>query len=88
MWGDGCKLVAALIDATDESTILEHNMYVRHPDSLSHGHWGEGRVTLVGDAAHPVRPASGASALRCVLLPPTASCKYSTQHGAVLLCDL
>ena len=62
MWGDNCKLVTDLIDATDESTILEHNMYVRHPVSLSQGRWGEGRVTLVGDAAHPVRPASGAFA--------------------------
>ena len=35
-------------------------MYIRHPDSLSQGHWGKGRVTLVGDAAHPMRPASGA----------------------------
>lgn len=69
MWGDGCKLVAALIDATEESTILEHNMYVRHPDSLSQGHWGEGRVTLVGDAAHPVRPASGALSNRLALCP-------------------
>ena len=62
VWGDNCKLVMDLIDATDESTILEHNMYVRHPVSLSQGRWGEGRVTLVGDAAHPVRPASGAFA--------------------------
>ena len=75
VWGEGCKLVMDLIDATDESTILEHNMYVRHPVSLSQGHWGEGRVTLVGDAAHPLRPASGASAaaLHCFVLHHNAS---------------
>lgn len=59
VWGDRSKVITDLIDATDESTILEHNLYVRHPDSLSQGHWGTGRVTLVGDAAHPMRPASG-----------------------------
>ncbi|KAL3137319.1 hypothetical protein ABBQ32_006859 [Trebouxia sp. C0010 RCD-2024] len=59
VWGNRSKLVSDLIDATDDSTILEHNMYIRHPDSLSQGHWGKGRVTLVGDAAHPMRPASG-----------------------------
>lgn len=89
MWGDGWKSVMDLIDATDESTILEHNMYVRHPVSLSQGHWGQGRVTLVGDAAHPLRPASGAfaTALHCVVL----HCKASqAQHtaSAVLYCDL
>ena len=81
VWGDGCKHVTNLIDATDESTILEHNMYVRHPVSLSQGHWGKGRVTLVGDAAHPLRPASGAfaTALHCIVLHHNGS---EAQHKA------
>ena len=52
-------MFADIIDATDGETIVEHNMHVRHPDSLAQGYWGQGRVTLAGDAAHPLRPASG-----------------------------
>ncbi|KAL0044438.1 hypothetical protein WJX82_006692 [Trebouxia sp. C0006] len=59
VWGNNAQVIKDIIDATDESTVLEHNMHVRHPDSLSQGFWGTGRVTLVGDAAHPMRPASG-----------------------------
>ena len=79
VWGDNSKLVMDLIDATDESTILEHNMHVRHADSLSQGHWGKGRVTLVGDAAHPMRPASGA---HCC----TASLHWITQSPHCNVC--
>lgn len=59
VWGNNAKHIPELIDATDESTILEHNLYARQPDSLNQGYWGEGRVTLVGDAAHCMRPGSG-----------------------------
>ena len=59
MWGDHARLITDLIEATDEGTILEHNLYARQPDSLSGGYWGQGRVTLVGDAAHCMRPGSG-----------------------------
>ena len=52
-------MVVDIIDATDDETVLEHNLHVRHPDSLDQGYWGQGRVTLAGDAAHPQRPASG-----------------------------
>ena len=53
-----------IIDATDDATVLEHNMHVRHPDSLAQGYWGQGRVTLAGDAAHPLRPVSGMLAVQ------------------------
>ncbi|DBA92561.1 hypothetical protein WJX77_007472 [Trebouxia sp. C0004] len=59
VWGNNAQVIKDIIDATDESTVLEHNLHVRHPDSLSQGFWGTGQVTLVGDAAHPMRPASG-----------------------------
>lgn len=52
-------MFADIIDATDDETVVEHNMHVRHPDNLAQGYWGQGRVTLAGDAAHPLRPASG-----------------------------
>ena len=56
VWGDKGKVITQAINATDPATALEHNLYTRHPDSLKGGHWGVGRVTLVGDAAHPLRP--------------------------------
>lgn len=56
MWADAEPTISAAIDATDPTTALEHNLYVGHPNSLQGGHWGAGRVTLVGDVAHPVRP--------------------------------
>ena len=56
-------MLPELVNMTDESTVLEHTLHVRPPDSLARGCWGEGRVTLAGDAAHPLRPASGESTL-------------------------
>ena len=63
VWGGNAQIFADLIDATDNETVLEHNMHVRHPDGLAQGYWGQGRVTLAGDAAHPLRPASGIPAV-------------------------
>jgi len=67
VWGNHAQIIRGVIDATDESTVLEHNMHVRHPDSLAQGYWGKGRVTLIGDAAHPMRPASGMHDCICTL---------------------
>lgn len=41
--------IRALIDATDEAAISAIDVFDRPPVTR----WGEGRVTLVGDAAHP-----------------------------------
>lgn len=57
-------MITAAVNATDPATALEHNLYVRHPSSLDGGFWGVGRVTLVGDAAHPLRPTGNAEALQ------------------------
>ena len=60
MWNNAVEVFTDAIDATDPGTALEHNLYTRHPDSLDRGEWGAGRVTLVGDAAHPLRPTGNA----------------------------
>jgi hypothetical protein len=44
------------IKGTDPSTVTEHGIFTRPAESLPPDGWGRGRVTLVGDAAHPVRP--------------------------------
>jgi 2-polyprenyl-6-methoxyphenol hydroxylase-like FAD-dependent oxidoreductase len=47
--------IEALIQAADEPTIIRNDIYDRPPITT----WGAGRVTLVGDAAHPMTPFMG-----------------------------
>ncbi|MCW5821541.1 MAG: FAD-dependent monooxygenase [Cyanobacteria bacterium TGS_CYA1] len=54
-FGDWTDPVNELIDATKDSEILTHNLYDRDPVLK----WGEGRVTILGDAAHPMTPFMG-----------------------------
>jgi 2-polyprenyl-6-methoxyphenol hydroxylase-like FAD-dependent oxidoreductase len=51
--------VAAVVEATPEADVLRNDLYDRPPART----WSRGRVTLVGDAAHPMLPnaAQGAS---------------------------
>jgi 2-polyprenyl-6-methoxyphenol hydroxylase-like FAD-dependent oxidoreductase len=51
-WHDS---IEALIEAADESAILRNDIYDREPLSR----WTENRVTLLGDAAHPMTPNLG-----------------------------
>lgn len=51
--------IVDLIEATDPEAILRHDLYDRKPMKRS---WGEGRVTLLGDAAHPTTPNLGQGA--------------------------
>lgn len=50
--------VEAIIDATDEAAISRHDVYDRPPSKQ----WGEGRTTLLGDAAHAMTNAVGQGA--------------------------
>lgn len=49
---DWIEPVPTLINATDETAILRNDMYDRPPARS----WSGGRVTPVGDAAHPMTP--------------------------------
>jgi len=54
--------VHTVIDATDEASIFRTDVYDRPPDER----WGEGRVTLLGDAAHPMTFAVGQGAAQAL----------------------
>jgi 2-polyprenyl-6-methoxyphenol hydroxylase-like FAD-dependent oxidoreductase len=54
--------IEALINSADESLILRNDIYDR--PALSE--WGEGRVTLLGDAAHPMTPNLGQGACQAI----------------------
>jgi 2-polyprenyl-6-methoxyphenol hydroxylase-like FAD-dependent oxidoreductase len=59
--------IAALIDATDAADIIKND--ARDRGSLDV--WGEGCVTLLGDAAHPITPNVGQGA--CMAIEDAAS---------------
>ncbi|KAK7405454.1 hypothetical protein VNO78_06759 [Psophocarpus tetragonolobus] len=55
LFGNWCNEVIALISETPEHMILRRDIYDR--DMINT--WGIGRVTLLGDAAHPMQPNLG-----------------------------
>lgn len=58
-WPDLCH---ALFDATPANQILRNDVYDRPPTRR----WGEGPVTLLGDAAHPMAPNLGQGACSAI----------------------
>ena len=61
-FGTWPQLVQGVIEATDPGAILRNDMYDRPPVK----HWSAGRVTLVGDAAHPMTPNQGQGACQAL----------------------
>jgi 2-polyprenyl-6-methoxyphenol hydroxylase-like FAD-dependent oxidoreductase len=52
----------AVVEATDASAIIRTDIYDRPPLTA----WSQGRITLVGDAAHPMTPNLGQGACQAI----------------------
>jgi len=62
LFGGWHEPVPAVIRATPEAGILRNDVFDREPLKT----WGEGRVTLLGDAAHPMTPNLGQGACQAI----------------------
>jgi len=61
-YGDWFEPIPALIRSTDPAAIVSTFTYDRPPRRR----WGRGRVTLLGDAAHPMKPNIGQGAAQAL----------------------
>ena len=78
-----CAPVCELVEATPSETILRNSTYDR-PAAAS---WGEGRVTLLGDAAHPMTPnlgQGGCMAIEDAAVLARCLAKYAADAGRAL----
>ena len=74
--------IERLISATDESTILKNGAY----DLAPLKHWGDGRIMLLGDAAHPCTPnlgLGGCMALEDALVLANSFCTEASPELAL-----
>ena len=62
LFGDWAHPVPAMLGATDPAHMARSDIY----DLPRRESWGEGRVTLLGDAAHPMVPALGQGACQAI----------------------
>ncbi len=62
LFADWHAPIPALVEATDAAAILRNDIYDREPLKR----WTEGRVTLLGDAAHPMTPNLGQGACQAI----------------------
>ncbi len=56
LFSDYAQPIPAIIESLDETKIYRDDIMDRLPLAVP---WGQGRVTLIGDAAHPVQPNIG-----------------------------
>lgn len=61
-FGDWHEPIPAVLEATPETEMLRHGVYEMSPLRA----WGRGRVTMLGDAAHPMRPSLGMGACQAM----------------------
>jgi 2-polyprenyl-6-methoxyphenol hydroxylase-like FAD-dependent oxidoreductase len=61
-FGDWHTPIPRLVETTEAGAILRNDVYDRKPAPQ----WGEGRVTLLGDAAHPTTPNLGQGACQAI----------------------
>ncbi len=76
LFRDWHKPIAGLIAATDPGDIMKSNAHDRNPL----GQWGDGPVTLLGDAAHPLTPNIGQGA--CMAIEDAACLAKMLRRGA------
>jgi 2-polyprenyl-6-methoxyphenol hydroxylase-like FAD-dependent oxidoreductase len=62
IYGNWPQPIPALLDATDESVVFRREIFDRKPVKR----WGEGRITLLGDAAHAMTPNLGQGACQAI----------------------
>jgi 2-polyprenyl-6-methoxyphenol hydroxylase-like FAD-dependent oxidoreductase len=71
--------IAAIADSAEEGAILRNDVYYLEPLPR----WSEGRVVLVGDAAHATTPGGGQGAAQAIEMPsysPTGSHPAATSR--------
>ena len=62
MFGTWHDPIPAILETADAAAILRNDIYDRDPLDR----WGSGRITLLGDAAHPMTPNLGQGACQAI----------------------
>jgi 2-polyprenyl-6-methoxyphenol hydroxylase-like FAD-dependent oxidoreductase len=74
LFADWHEPIPELIRSTGEDVILRNDIYDRDPA----GRWGSGRITLLGDAAHPMTPNLGQGACQAIEDALVLACRLAS----------